>query len=51
MWGYSIAEIPGVTKVLPGLWWLYLLPLPLLLLIPFLLRRRRFVTTPDFVTG
>jgi len=50
VWGYSVAEIPGVTKVVPGLWWLYLLPLPLLLL-PFLLRRRRFVVTPDFVEG
>jgi sugar lactone lactonase YvrE len=50
VWGYSVAEIPGVTKIEPGLWWLYLLPLPLLLL-PFLLRRRRFVVTPDFVDG
>ncbi len=50
VWGYSVAEIPGVTTVEPGLWWLYLLPLPLLLL-PFLLRRRRFVATPDFVDG
>jgi DNA-binding beta-propeller fold protein YncE len=50
VWGYAVAEIPGVTQVEPGLWWLYLLPLPLLLL-PFLLRRRRFVVTPDFVDG
>lgn len=50
VWGYSIAEIPGVTKVPAGSWWVVLLPLPLLLL-PFLLRRRRFVVTPDFVEG
>jgi sugar lactone lactonase YvrE len=49
VWGYSVAEIPGVTMVSPKLWWLYLLPLPLLLL-P-LLRRRRFVVLPDFVDG
>jgi DNA-binding beta-propeller fold protein YncE len=49
VWGYPVAEIPGVTRVTPSLWWLYLLPLPLLFL-P-LLRRRRFVVTPDFVDG
>lgn len=50
VWGFGVAEIPGVTKVSAGNWWLSLLPLPLLLL-PFLLRRKRFVVTPDFVDG
>ncbi|HEY5484315.1 MAG TPA: hypothetical protein VIK31_10995, partial [Propionibacteriaceae bacterium] len=50
VWGYPVAEIPGVTQVNPALWWLYLLPLPLLLL-PLLFRRRRFMATPDFVDG
>lgn len=51
VWGFPVAEIPGVTKMLPGQqpWWC-LLPLPLLLL-PFFLRRRRFVVLPDFVEG
>jgi DNA-binding beta-propeller fold protein YncE len=50
VWGFSVAEIPGVTRVSPSsAWWLLIL-LPLLLL-PFLLRRRRFVATPDFVDG
>jgi len=48
VWGFSVADIPGVTKVTPGSAWVLLLPLPLLL-IPLLLRRRRFVTTPDFM--
>lgn len=50
VWGFGVAEIPGVTKVDAGNWWIALLPLPLLLL-PVLLRRRRFVVTPDFVDG
>lgn len=50
VWGFSVADIPGVTKVSPGSSWWLLLPLPLLLL-PFLLRRRRFVATPDFIDG
>jgi DNA-binding beta-propeller fold protein YncE len=49
VWGYPVAEIPGVTRVSASQWWLYLLPLPLLLL-P-ILRRRRFVVTPEFVDG
>jgi DNA-binding beta-propeller fold protein YncE len=50
VWGFAKAEIPGVTKVAPGRWWLCLLPLPLLL-IPLFLRKRRFVVTEDFVEG
>ncbi|HEY5548490.1 MAG TPA: hypothetical protein VIL17_02710 [Coriobacteriia bacterium] len=50
VWGYGVADIPGITNVTPGNWWLSLLLLPLLLL-PFLLRRKRFVVTPDFVDG
>ena len=51
VWGFRVAEIPGITKMLPGQqpWWC-LFPLPLLLL-PFFLRRRRFVVLPDFVEG
>jgi len=50
VWGVSVADIPGVTRITPASAWWLLLPLPLLLL-PFLLRRRRFVVTPDFVDG
>jgi sugar lactone lactonase YvrE len=50
VWGFSVAEIPGVTRVTPGSAWWLLLPAALLLL-PLLLRRRRFVVTPDFVDG
>jgi DNA-binding beta-propeller fold protein YncE len=50
VWGFPVAEIPGVTRVAAGTAWLYLLPLPLLLL-PLLFRRRRFVVTRDFVDG
>jgi hypothetical protein len=50
VWGYSVAEIPGVTRVTPASAWLLLIPLALLAL-PFLLHRRRFVATPDFVDG
>jgi len=50
VWGFPVAEIPGITQVAAGSWWMYLLPLPLLLL-PVLFRRRRFVVTPDFVDG
>jgi DNA-binding beta-propeller fold protein YncE len=48
VWGFAAAEIPGVTQVSANNWWVCLLPLPLLLL-PLLLRRRRFVATSDFV--
>lgn len=50
VWGASVADIPGITRVTPASAWWLLLPLPFLLL-PFLLRRRRFVVTPDFVDG
>ena len=50
VWGFGVADIPGITKVSSGNWWPILLPLPLLVL-PFLLRRKRFVVTPDFVEG
>jgi DNA-binding beta-propeller fold protein YncE len=50
VWGFSVADIPGVTRVSPGSSWWLLLLLPLLLL-PLLLRRRRFVATPDFIDG
>jgi len=50
VWGFPVAEIPGVTRITPGSAWLLLIPLPLLL-IPLLFRRRRFVATPDFVDG
>lgn len=48
VWGFAVGEIPGVTQVSPASAWLLLIPGALLLL-PFLLRRRRFVATPDFV--
>jgi sugar lactone lactonase YvrE len=50
VWGFPKAEIPGITKIEPGKWWLCLLPLPLLL-IPLFFRKRRFVVTEDFVEG
>jgi DNA-binding beta-propeller fold protein YncE len=50
VWGFRAAEIPGVTKIAPGRWWLCLVPLPLLL-IPLFFRKRRFVVTEDFVQG
>jgi sugar lactone lactonase YvrE len=50
VWGFPKAEIPGVTQIEPGKWWLCLLPLPLLL-IPLFFRKRRFVVTEDFVEG
>lgn len=50
VWGFRRADIPGVTKVRPGQWGWCLAPLPLLLL-PLLLRRRRFIVTPDFIEG
>jgi DNA-binding beta-propeller fold protein YncE len=50
VWGFRKAEIPGITKIAPGQWGWCLLPLPLLLL-PLLLRKRRFVATQDFVEG
>ncbi len=50
VWGFRVADIPGVTKLAPGqaVWWLLLLPL---LLVPLFVRRRRFVATPDFIEG
>jgi DNA-binding beta-propeller fold protein YncE len=48
VWGYPTLEIPGVTKIAPGRWGWCLAPFPLLL-IPLLMRRRRFVVTADFV--
>lgn len=48
VWGYPALQVPGVIKVEPNRAWMCLLPLPLLLL-PFLLRRRRFFVTDDFV--
>jgi DNA-binding beta-propeller fold protein YncE len=48
VWGFAVAEIPGVTKVTSSQLPWCLAPLPLLLL-PLLLRRRRFVVTPDFI--
>jgi len=50
VWGFPKAEIPGVTKIAPGQWGWCFAPLPLLLL-PLLLRRRRFMATADFVEG
>jgi DNA-binding beta-propeller fold protein YncE len=50
VWGYGVAEIPGVTRITPGNWWLSLIALPFLTL-PFVFRRRRFVVAPDFVEG
>jgi DNA-binding beta-propeller fold protein YncE len=50
VWGFRVAEIAGITKIAPGKWGWCFAPLPLLL-IPFLLRRRRFVVTQDFVEG
>jgi DNA-binding beta-propeller fold protein YncE len=50
VWAFPAAEIPGVTIVTPGsIAWL-LVPLPFLLL-PVVLRRRRFVAAPDFIDG
>jgi sugar lactone lactonase YvrE len=49
VWGYPTGEIPGVTALAKGqIPWACLAPLPLLL-IPLLMRRRRFVVTADFV--
>jgi DNA-binding beta-propeller fold protein YncE len=50
VWSYSVADIPGVTRVTPGSAWILLVPFALLLL-PVAARRRRFVVTPDFVEG
>jgi sugar lactone lactonase YvrE len=50
VWGFPVAEIPGVTRVTAASPWLLLIPFGLLLL-PLLFRRRRFVVTPDFVGG
>jgi DNA-binding beta-propeller fold protein YncE len=50
VWGFPKAEIPGITRIEPGKWWLCLLPLPLLL-VPLFFRKRRFVVTEDFVEG
>jgi DNA-binding beta-propeller fold protein YncE len=51
VWGFPKGEIIGITKLPAGVspWWcaLPLLLLPLLLL----LRKRKFVVTPDFVEG
>lgn len=50
VWGFAVADIPGITRISPSSAWVLLIPLPLLLL-PLLLRRRRFVVTPDFMEG
>jgi len=48
VWGFAVAEIPGITRVTPSNWWVCCLPWPFLLL-PLLFRRRKFVATADFV--
>ncbi len=51
VWGWAKGEIPGITKLPAGIPpWACALPL-LLLLIPILRRKRRFLATDDFVEG
>jgi sugar lactone lactonase YvrE len=53
VWGATVAEIPGVTRITPGTAWVPIAAalLVLLALVLWTRRRRRFAVTPDFVDG
>lgn len=51
VWGWPRAELPPIPEAAARNAWKACIPLIPLLLLPFLLRKRRFVVTPDFAFG
>jgi DNA-binding beta-propeller fold protein YncE len=53
VWGASVAEIPGVTRITAGNAWVPFLLVPIvgIPLVLWFRRRRRFAVAPDFVDG